>query len=72
MNRRHQPVGLLDGLLDGVDVKRTNATKVNDLGFNAFLCEFLRGFQRVGDHLAVCNNRDVTSFALNFCLADWQ
>jgi len=65
-----QPVGLLDGRLNGVDVERANGTEVDDLSLDALFGEFLSGFQRVSDHLAMGDDGYVASFPLDLGLSD--
>lgn len=67
-----EPVGLLDGRLNGVDVERTDGAEVDNLGLDTLFGEFLSGFQRVSDHLAVGNESYITSFPLDLCLSDGE
>ena len=66
----NEPVRLLDGCLDGIDVERTDGTEVDDLGLDTLFCELLSGLQRVSDHFTVSNDGHITSFSLDLGLSD--
>ena len=65
-----EPVGLLDGRLNGIDVERADRAEVNDLSLDTLFCKLLGGFQGVSNHLAVSNDGHIASFPLDLGLSD--
>lgn len=66
------PVGLLNRCLDGVNVERTNAAQVDNLSLNSFLGEDVGSLKTVANHLAVCDDGDVRTLALDLSLANGE
>lgn len=68
----HAPVGLLNGLLDSFNIKRSDTSQVDDLRLDTLFRELVRCLHTVGDHLAVCYDRHVASLTLDLGLANGQ
>ena len=67
---RYQPVGLLHGLDDRVDVERPDRAKVDDFGLDPLLRQFLRRLE-CDPHLArKGGDGHAIAFAEDFRLAD--
>lgn len=66
------PVGLLNRCLDGVNIERTDAAQVDDLCLNSFLGEDVGSLKTVANHLAVCDDGDVRTLALDLGLANGE
>ena len=66
----YTPVGLLDTLLDGLDIERPDTPHVDDLALNTLLGKDLCCLERESDHPRVGDDGDVGSLALDLGLAD--
>ena len=57
-------VGILDRLVDGVNVQGSDGSQVDDLGGNSFLGQLLSCCQAVVNSHRMGNQRDVLAFPL--------
>ena len=64
--------GLLDALVDGVHVERSDGADVDHLGRDAVLGQVLRGLHGEVDADRVRHDRDILSGALDLALADGE